>query len=344
MFARIRNLSLAAKTTALTICALLLLATGTFFVSDGAVTDDAARTAAERQETNMRVAWDVLRSYGSEFHREGDRLFVGDQLLNDLSEPVDRVKALVGGTATIFVGDLRVASNVRKPDGTRAIGTRLAAGEARDAVLGQGTPYRGEADVLGETFYTAYDPIKNSAGETIGALYVGIPKAEVTASISDLRRSMAIACVLIALAAATLCFLVNRAMFRPLSQMNGAMQRLATGETEIDIPARDRGDEIGRMGTALEIFRQATIAKQAAEATNAAGQADRARAMDALGTALTSLSDGDLTIRIGGDFPADYEMLARDFNGAVAHPRELIGSVIESSHSLRTGSSEIAQA
>jgi methyl-accepting chemotaxis protein len=344
MFARIRNFSLATKTTGLTIFALLLLAVATFIVSDNAVTSEAGRTAADRQETNMRVAWSVLYKHGGEFRREGDKLYVGDKLLNDWTAPVDEVKTLVGGTATIFAGDKRVTTNVTKPDGTRAVGTPLAAGPARDTVLTEGKPYRGEAEILGKSFYTAYDPIKNAAGETIGVLYVGIPKDDVAASISDLRRSVAVASLLIALMGTALCFLVNRAMFRPLGQMDKAMQRLATGETSVDIPARDRGDEIGRMAAALEVFRQATIAKQAAEASNAEAQADRVKAMDALGNALTGLSDGDLTVELGRDFPRDYAALARDFNGAVAKLRELIGAVVESTDSIRTGSSEIASA
>ncbi|MBB5708932.1 cache domain-containing protein [Sphingomonas xinjiangensis] len=310
MFTRIRNLPLATKTTALTICALLLLAVSTFVVSDNAVTTEAARTASERQETNMRVAWSVLRNHGAEFRRDGDKLYVGDKLLNNWSDPVDEVKTLVGGTATVFAGDMRVTTNVTKPDGSRAVGTPLAPGATYDAVLKEGKPYRGEAEILGKWFYTAYDPIKNAAGETIGVLYVGIPKEDVVASIGDLRRSMAIAGLLIAMAATALCFLVNRAMFRPLGQMDKAMQRLAAGETSVDIPARDRADEIGRMAAALEVFRQATIAKQAAEASNAEAQADRAKAMDALGEALTGLSDGDLTVELARDFPRDYAALA----------------------------------
>ena len=175
-------------------------------------------------------------------------------------------------------------------------------------------------------------------------LYVGIPKDDVAASIGDLRQSMAIAGLLIALSATALCFLVNRAMFRPLGQMDKAMQRLAAGETSVEIPARNRGDEIGRMAAALEVFRQATIAKQAAEASNAAAQADRTKAMDGLGNALTGLSDGDLTVELGRNFPSDYAALAHDFDGAVAKLRELIGSVVESTDSIRTGSSEIASA
>ena len=80
----------------------------------------------------------------------------------------------VGGTATIFMGDTRVATNVMKSDGTRAIGTKLARGPVYDAIFNEGKPYRGEADILGTSYFTAYDPIKNDYGEVIGILYVGL--------------------------------------------------------------------------------------------------------------------------------------------------------------------------
>ena len=81
--------------------------------------------AIARQESNISVAWSVLKQFGEPFRVDGDRLFVGDHLLNDDTEIVDRIQAMVGGSATIFLNDLRIASNVRKADGSRAVGTRL---------------------------------------------------------------------------------------------------------------------------------------------------------------------------------------------------------------------------
>jgi Cache 3/Cache 2 fusion domain len=80
--------------------------------------------------------------------------------------------------ATLFVkaGDefIRVATSVRLPNGTRAVGTVLAP-PALDSIKA-GKPYYGEVDVLGTVYITGYEPIKDALGETIGAYFVGYMK------------------------------------------------------------------------------------------------------------------------------------------------------------------------
>ncbi len=46
---------------------------------------------------------------------------------------------------------------------------------------------------------------------------------------------------------------------RPLVRMAGAMRRLADGDAGIEVPALGRGDEIGSMATAVEVFRDNLI-------------------------------------------------------------------------------------
>lgn len=41
----------------------------------------------------------------------------------------------------------------------------------------EGRTYVGEADVVGTVNQTAYEPIKNAAGEVIGIWYVGVPNS-----------------------------------------------------------------------------------------------------------------------------------------------------------------------
>ncbi|MEI8395540.1 MAG: methyl-accepting chemotaxis protein [Rhodospirillaceae bacterium] len=53
-----------------------------------------------------------------------------------------------------------------------------------------------------------------------------------------------------------LCLLVSRGITGPIHGMTAAMRRLADGDLEIEIPARNRTDEIGEMSAALEIFKQ----------------------------------------------------------------------------------------
>ena len=114
---------------------------------------------------------------------------------------VDDTKRLSGATITVFqrmneAGDLlRVGTTVKSAKGTRAIGTYIPATadgkpNAVAAAIKDGKQYRGVAAVVGTPYVSVYDPIKNSAGAVIGALYVGVPQAEalvnLTRTISEL--------------------------------------------------------------------------------------------------------------------------------------------------------------
>jgi len=94
---------------------------------------------------------------------------------------VDRVQKLVGGTCTVFQrieGDrlLRISTNVRRANGTRAIGTYLSASSEVAKTILRGEPYRGRAFVVNAWYITAYEPIRDKNNEIIGALYVGTPE------------------------------------------------------------------------------------------------------------------------------------------------------------------------
>ncbi|MDX2227852.1 MAG: response regulator [Verrucomicrobiae bacterium] len=91
---------------------------------------------------------------------------------------VDRVKKLMGGTATIFVRDgdrfVRISTNVMN-GGSRALGTILDPhGKAIQAIR-EGKSYVGTVDILGEAYLARYDPIYDSQNQLIGIWYVGYP-------------------------------------------------------------------------------------------------------------------------------------------------------------------------
>ena len=90
---------------------------------------------------------------------------------------VDGVSDLFGGTATIFVrsGDsfVRIATNVKHDNGTRAVGTLLnPKGKVIRALLA-GKEYSGVVDILGQPYITRYDPLIDANGQVIGAYYIG---------------------------------------------------------------------------------------------------------------------------------------------------------------------------
>jgi len=48
---------------------------------------------------------------------------------------------------------------------------------------------------------------------------------------------------------------IARGIYRPLQDMTAAMRQLAAGNLEVGVPGADRGDEVGAMGQALNVFR-----------------------------------------------------------------------------------------
>jgi hypothetical protein len=109
-------------------------------------------------------------------------LYFGSTKINNNFGVVDEVKKEMGGTATLFVksGDdfVRVATNVQKDDGSRAIGTVLDPKGKAIAAIRAGGAYYGEADILGKAYVTGYEPIHDSGGNVIGVYYVGYLKGQ----------------------------------------------------------------------------------------------------------------------------------------------------------------------
>ncbi|UFS70745.1 cache domain-containing protein [Geomonas sp. RF6] len=136
---------------------------------------EGKRQAQVHVETSLRLFWHLLHSKGkgSYFHEDRGRLLVGSYVINGNSDVPDEVLAITGNRATVFMGDTRVATNVEDRHGRRAIGTKLTS-PVYDMVIRKGLPYRGDARVLGKPYVTAYDPIKDASGKTIGALFVGV--------------------------------------------------------------------------------------------------------------------------------------------------------------------------
>jgi signal transduction histidine kinase/CheY-like chemotaxis protein len=104
-------------------------------------------------------------------------LFFGGTRMSRAFDLVDEVKAIMGGTATLFVkrGErfIRVTTNVQRPDGGRAVGTELDPNGKAIAAIRRGESFYGVVDILGKPFITGYEPIRDASGATIGVYYVG---------------------------------------------------------------------------------------------------------------------------------------------------------------------------
>jgi methyl-accepting chemotaxis protein len=83
--------------------------------------------------------------------------------------------------------------------------------------------------------------------------------------------------------------MLRRRVIAPLATLTGVVSLLAAGKHEVTIPAIDRSDEIGTMAKSLQVFKEALVAKEAAD--KAAGvEAD------------AKIKRGQRVDRITGDF------------------------------------------
>ncbi len=130
-------------------------------------------------ENNINLSMKyIYNAYGT--------LTVGDQTLLDKNGHsiegrfgvVDAVLEDLGDKSTIFVkvGDdfKRISTNLTSDDDSRAIGTYLGKDHNAYGTVMQGKLYVGEADIFGDRYFTAYQPIKDSNENVIGMLFVGI--------------------------------------------------------------------------------------------------------------------------------------------------------------------------
>ena len=105
------------------------------------------------------------------------KLIFGNESQTEQASLVDSITSIGNGTATLFVKNntefVRIATNVRQKDGTRAVGTLLDPTGKVMPYLQDGKPFYGVVDILGEPYISGYEPIKNSSGTVIGAWYVG---------------------------------------------------------------------------------------------------------------------------------------------------------------------------
>ena len=114
-------------------------------------------------------------------------IIYGAKLLNNNFEFVDNIKNLVFkdekingievGSATLFLGDLRISTNVKRQDGTRAIGTQVSE-DVYEKVFKQCKTWLDKAFVVNNWFISAYSPIYNIENQPVGILYVGILEAK----------------------------------------------------------------------------------------------------------------------------------------------------------------------
>ena len=214
-------------------------------------------------------------------------------LLNRNLDFVDNINSIVyteaalplgsRGTATLFLDDVRIATNVRmfgavledatpqsdpsSPEsseqivhsnrtdrlshGDRALGTRVSLA-VRDKVLGEGKVWLDRAFVVNDWYVSGYEPLHDSFGKRIGMLYVGYLEAPFSQVKRNLLASMVALFAVIAAIVTGLSLRRARAVFHPLERMDATMGAVVAGDPSARVGGVGSEDEVGRLALHLD--------------------------------------------------------------------------------------------
>ncbi|MBL4749918.1 MAG: cache domain-containing protein [Amylibacter sp.] len=155
--------------------------------------------------------------------------------INDLVYPTASLTEGSRGTTTLFLEDVRISTNVRLFENTRALGTRVSV-VVRAAVLEEGVTWLDRAFVVNDWYISAYEPLLDSFGGRVGMLYVGFLDSPFRAA--KTRSLVLIAGVFLLLIGLSvpLFLSIARGIFKPLEQMVSTISKVEAG----DLSARSK--------------------------------------------------------------------------------------------------------
>ncbi|ERL96912.1 histidine kinase,HAMP domain-containing protein,histidine kinase [Rhodobacteraceae bacterium HIMB11] len=189
------------------------------------------------------------------------RVLVGGILLNRNLDFIDTINTLVyqrkntaedpRGTATLFLEDVRVSTNVRLFENVRALGTRVSA-EVRSAVLDQGQTWLDRAFVVNDWYISGYLPIYDSFDQRIGMLYVGFLEEPFRLVKRDAIAMMWIAFIGVLLVFIPVFLRLAGGIFSPLERMTKTMRRVETGDLTARNNLNRTGGEIAEVSQHLD--------------------------------------------------------------------------------------------
>ena len=142
-----------------------------------------------RQAGDDVAHWEQKLTFDdSKPHAIGDytlpEMRLNGHVVSENFELVDRVLDETGSTCTMFQVTpdrwVRISTNVKKSDGSRAIGTTLDANSPVYNVVLSGKTYYGSNMIQGKRYQTAYAPLKDASGKLVAVLYVGVPHDQFT--------------------------------------------------------------------------------------------------------------------------------------------------------------------
>jgi methyl-accepting chemotaxis protein len=191
--------------------------------------------------------------------------------------PIGRLSEIAGSLSTVLEGadgfvlrdDGLMITDAPMSDVNDSLVTRIDNAAARGAAAGQASHFEGAAyggqDVMGH-----YVPIDFHGARWIVAMQQD--SAVIFAGMRSSILTIAGISLLILLGVLAVSILFSRSLSLPLQRLTQTVAKVADGKLNEEVPETTRGDEIGKLARATEVFRQNSLNMETMNAEQAQAQ------------------------------------------------------------------------
>ena len=190
----------------------------------------------------------------------GVGVLVAGVLLNQNLGFIDTINTLVYpkasltegslGTATLFLEDVRISTNVRLFENVRALGTRVSI-EVRSTVLDEGRTWLNRAFVVNDWYISAYEPLLDSFGNRVGMLYVGFLDSPFRAAKAKALWLIIGGFLLLLTLSVPLFLRLARSVFKPLEDIVHTISKVEAGDLSARTDLPNNNNEVSRVASHL---------------------------------------------------------------------------------------------
>ncbi|WP_240231001.1 methyl-accepting chemotaxis protein [Devosia lacusdianchii] len=273
------------------------------------------------------------------------------------TELVDGIRRVTDAETAIYIADKDTkelvvnTTTLVKADGSSDKGSVLDPAGPVIAALSAGEAYFAEQSIEGERYFTAYHPIIREDGALAGALFVGEKVAAIEGTLGDMMVLMLVTALVVTGVLGVVGYILSLMITRPIPRLAGAMEAIAESHYDTEVPYTERGNEVGAMARAIEVFRDNGLrVSQMTEAEAArivADQENRQKMMTELQSAFGVVVDaavaGDFTRQVTVEFPdpelnglaSSVNNLVSTFNRGVSEIGTVLDALAHTDLSLR---------
>lgn len=229
---------------------------------------------------------------------------------------LDDLKAFHNTEFTIFAGNERIATTIIK-DGQRLVGTTLN-DTITKIVVEDGQTYTGNADILGTPYLTKYEPLLDTNGKIVGAIFTGMSEANAkSATLNMLIHVIILVPVVVIVSTMIMFMFVNKNIKRPMHTLTQASAKVALGELDVSIDADliNKKDEIGTLANTFDLL-----------VKNTRKQVDT----------IHKMAEGDLTVNV--EKRSEKDILGKSLGILVDNLNRLASTIIRASNQVASGS------